>query len=168
MYKRQPSQTQEESRFGIGINSSYGYAISDDLFLGLGIGYSHNTRKVEVTANPTSEFKINRFNIFPYIRYYKGIGKRLAFYVQGEVQYSKATTELNGSDFLDTDGFFVGVRPGLTFMLSKCLGLETSIGALGYTSSNTKNLDNNDDSDTREFNFSLDSTNLIFGLSYYF
>jgi hypothetical protein len=163
-----PSQTQEDNRFGIGINSSYGYAISDDLFLGLGFGYSSNKREVDVTGNPTQEFKNITFRIFPYVRYYKGIGKNLAFFVQGETEYSRNTIEFDGVDTVETDGFSVGVRPGLTYMIRKCLALETTIGAVGYTSSSSKNLQNNDDSDLRGFNFSLNSSDLIFGLSYYF
>lgn len=163
-----PSQTQEDNRFGIGINSSYGYAISENLFLGLGFGYSHSKREVDVTGNPTQELKNMTFRVFPYIRYYQGIGKRLAFFVQGETQYSRNTREIDGVDTIETDSFSVGVRPGLTYMISKCLALETTIGALEYTSSNSENLQNNEGTDTRGFDFSLNSSNLILGLSYYF
>ncbi len=163
-----PSQIQEDNRFGIGVNSSYGYAINDNLFLGLGFGYSHNKREVDVTGNPTQELKNVTFRIFPYLRYYKGIGKHLAFFVQGETEYSRDTIELDGVDTIETDGISVGVRPGLTYMISKCLALETTIGVLGYTSSSSRNLQNNDDSDLRGFSLSLNSSDLVFGLSYYF
>ncbi|WP_298424018.1 outer membrane beta-barrel protein [uncultured Kordia sp.] len=163
-----PSQTQEDKRFGFGVNSSYGYAISDDLFLGLGIGYTHNKREVDVTGDPTQEFTNNSFRVFPYVRYYKGLGKRFAFFVQGEAQYSKTKTKVNGQDTNDTNSFFVGVRPGLTFMVSKCLALETTIGALGYTTATTENTQSNIESDNNSFNLSFNTANLIFGLSYYF
>lgn len=159
---------QEDTRFGIGINSSYAYAISDDLFLGLGLGYSHNKRESDIPGSPVQESTSNTFRVFPYIRYYKGIGKRLAFFVQGEAQFSTGKTKSNGEDFIETDSFFVGVRPGLTFMISKCLALETTIGALGYSTNNLENFQSNVESDASSFDFSLNTSNLIFGLSYYF
>ncbi len=159
---------QEDTRFGIGINSSYGYAISDNLFLGLGLGYTRNKRENDVPGSPVQETISNTFRVFPYARYYKGIGKHLAFFVQGETEYSRDTIELDGVDTIETDGISVGVRPGLTYMISKCLALETTIGVLGYTSSSSRNLQNNDDSDLRGFSLSLNSSDLVFGLSYYF
>lgn len=158
---------QDDTRFGIGINASYAYAINDNLFLGLGLGYTRNKRENDVPGSPVQETISNTFRVFPYIRYYKGIGKRLAFFVQGEAQFSTGKTENNGEDFIETDSFFVGVRPGLTFMISKCLALETTIGALGYTSNNLENLQSNVKSDAGSFDFSLNTSSLIFGLSYY-
>ncbi len=159
---------QEDTRFGIGINSSYGYAISDNLFLGLGLGYTRNKRENDVPGSPVQETISNTFRVFPYARYYKGIGKNLALFVQGEAQFSTSKTENNGEDFIETDSFFIGVRPGITFTISKCLALETSIGALGYTSSNLENFQSNVESDTGSFDFSFNTSNLIFGLMYYF
>jgi len=159
---------QEDSRFGIGINSSYGYAISDDLFLGLGIGYTHNKRENNVPGSPTDGTTSNSLRVFAYIRYYKGIGKRLSFFVQGETQFSKSTNERNGDTTIETDSFFVGVRPGLTFMISNCLALETTIGSLGYSSSNLENKQSNTKSDASNFGLSLNTSNLVFGVSYYF
>ncbi|WP_046755905.1 outer membrane beta-barrel protein [Kordia jejudonensis] len=159
---------QEDSRFGFGINSSYAYAISDDLFIGLGLGYIRNKRENDIPGSPVQETTSDTFRIFPYIRYYKGIGKRLAFFVQGETQFSTGKTKSNGEDFIDTNSFFIGARPGLTYMVSKCLAIETTIGALGYTSEKLENRQNNAESDAKGFNFSLNTSNLVFGLSYYF
>jgi len=53
-------------------------------------------------------------------------------------------------------------------MLNKNLGLETSIGALGYTTTNLEDEANNSEIDFNSFDFSLNSTNLLFGLTYYF
>ena len=78
------TQTQESENFGFSISPSYAYAISNDLFLGLGLGYSNNTRENTLNGVLDSETKANSYNIFPYVRYYKGIGKKLAFYIQGE------------------------------------------------------------------------------------
>ncbi|MBC8754284.1 outer membrane beta-barrel protein [Kordia sp. YSTF-M3] len=162
------TQTQESKNFGFTINSSYAYAISDNLFLGLGLGYANSTRENELNGALDNEAKTNSFEIFPYVRYYKGIGKKLAFFVQGETRYTNSNTEVNNADIANTDTFFFGIRPGLTLLLNKNLALETSIGALGYTTSTSENESNASETSFNNFNLSLNSSNLFFGLSYYF
>ena len=162
------TQTQESENFGFSISPSYAYAISNDLFLGLGLGYSNNTRENTLNGVLDSETKANSYNIFPYVRYYKGIGKKLAFYIQGEARYSYIDSDFNGTNGSTTNRFFVGVRPGITWMLHKNLGLETSIGALGYTTEKVENETTSAEVKTNNFNFSLNSSSLLFGLSYYF
>ena len=53
-------------------------------------------------------------------------------------------------------------------MLNKNLGLETTIGALGYTSGDSENETGSNKSDTKAFNLSLNTSNVFFGLNYYF
>ncbi|WP_298507359.1 outer membrane beta-barrel protein [uncultured Kordia sp.] len=162
------TQNQESKNFGLSINPSYSYAISDDFFLGLGLGYGTNTRENELNGVMESEASTNSFAVFPYVRYYKGIGKKLAFFLHGETRYTYSKNEVNNTNPRTTNSFFFGVRPGFVFMLNKNLGLETSIGALGYTTSNVEDEGNNSESDFNSFNFSLNSSNLLVGLSYYF
>ncbi|QHI37264.1 hypothetical protein IMCC3317_26430 [Kordia antarctica] len=162
------TQTQESKNFGFSISPSYAYAISEDFFLGLGLGYGYNSRENELNGVTDSETKASSYNIFPYVRYYKGIGKKLAFYIQGEARYSYTNFEFNGVDGSTSNRFFIGVRPGITWMLNKNLGLETSIGALGYTTDKVENETTGTDVKTNNINFSLNSSNLLFGLSYYF
>ncbi|MCH2195865.1 hypothetical protein [Kordia sp.] len=75
---------------------------------------------------------------------------------------------MNNAKARTTNSFFFGVRAGFVFMLSKNIGLETSVGALGYTTSNLEDEGNNSESDFNSFDFSLNSSNLLVGLSYYF
>ncbi|WP_046745667.1 outer membrane beta-barrel protein [Kordia zhangzhouensis] len=160
--------TQENDQFGIGFNTLYGYAVKDNLFIGLGVGYSHNKNESSSPGTNTQELTANTFRIFPYVRYYRGIGERLSFFVQGETQFSKGKSEFNTNDDIKTKGWFIGVRPGLTYMFSDKLAIETTIGSLGYTTSNAKNSQNGAESDRDSFGLSLNSSNLVFGLTYYF
>ncbi|MEM6720951.1 MAG: outer membrane beta-barrel protein [Bacteroidota bacterium] len=158
----------EEKISDIGIKTSYGYAISDNLFIGLGVGYQHRNREVELTFAPSQELKINNFNIFPYVRYYKGLGKRLSIFGQGEVQYFREVIKPRGLEELNSNGFFVGIRPGFVFMLSKNIALETTFGAFGYTTTDIDNGESNLQTEVSEFRLSLNFEDLVFGLSYYF
>lgn len=159
----------EVKTFTLSINPSYAYAISDDLFLGIGLGYSHSKRKDGINNNNVDydEITTNSYQVFPFVRYYKGIGKKIAFFIQGEARYSHFDTEVNVIGFSDRDDFFFGIRPGLTVMLNKNLALETSIGGLGYRTGKSKNEANNTKGSYDTFELSLNSSNLFFGLSYY-
>jgi hypothetical protein len=162
------TQTQETTSLGFTINPSYSYAVGDNLFLGLGVGYTYNDREGKINGVVENEANTNSYSIFPFVRYYKGIGKKLALFVQGETRYSYSKTEVNEARPRTTDSFFIGVRPGLVFMLNKNFGLETSIGALGYTTSSIDDEAVGTESDFNRFDFSLSSSNLFFGLNYYF
>jgi hypothetical protein len=162
------TQTQESKNFGFSINSSYAYAISDNLFLGLGLGYSHNKRENDVNGVSENDVTNNSYQVFPYVRYYKGIGKKLAFFIHGETRYTHFENELNALNSGESDNFFFGVRPGLTLMLNKNLALETTIGSLGYSTGKTENETTSVETSFSGFNLSLNSADLFFGLSYYF
>ncbi|MEM6720950.1 MAG: outer membrane beta-barrel protein [Bacteroidota bacterium] len=160
----------EQKQFLFGANTAYGYAINDNFFLGLGLGYVNRDAEFTDTLGSTQDLTSYSFNIFPYVRYYKGLGKHLAIFGQGEVLFSNEKEELNGIDTQKINTFFVGIRPGLTYMLNKNFALEITVGALGYTSRNIDDLSvaNSVDTDTSEFGLSLNFDDLIFGLSYYF
>lgn len=158
----------ETKSFGFRINTSYAYAISNNLFLGLGLGYSKNDFETEFNNVTENEAESTSYQIFPFVRYYKGIGKKLAFFVQGEARYSYIENDINSLRNGEFNDFFFGVRPGITFMLSKNIALETSIGALGYTHSKGENVRSNTESTRNTFAMSLNSSELLFGLNYYF
>jgi hypothetical protein len=143
---------------------SYAYGIKDNLFLGLGFSYIHQTNSQgNSSGNQAVNLVNNSYGVFPYIRYYKGIGKRLALYFQGEIAYRHS----NFSEF-KTNTFTAGLRPGFTFMMSKNLALETSLGFLGYSTSNSENDSDATESDVDQFIVSLNATDLFVGLNYYF
>lgn len=158
----------EENVFLFGVNASYAYAINNNLFIGLGIGYQHRDRDLEITFADSQEVKINNFNIFPYVRYYHGLGKHLAIFGQGQVTYAHEQAITNGQDNIKREAWFVGIRPGFTYLFSKNIALEINIGAVGYTSREIYNPTNDVTTDEREFGASLNFENLIFGLSYFF
>jgi outer membrane protein W len=162
------TESQNSKDLGVSINPSYSYAVSDNLFLGLGVGYTFADNDVTSTFLDDRNTTDSGYSIFPFVRYYKGIGKKLALFVQGEARYDYSKSEFNDTSTDTRSEFFIGVRPGLVFMFSKNFGFETSIGALGYTTVNTEDEGVNQETDIKSFSFSLDSTNLMFGLNYYF
>ncbi|MEM6685565.1 MAG: hypothetical protein AAF617_07180 [Bacteroidota bacterium] len=152
------------SETGLSIRASYAYSVVENLFLGVGLSYQNITRKIENSFGTPDDTSItNGYGVFPFVRYYKGIGKKLALYLQAEasVRYSKIETTKANS-------FSTGLRPGVTFLMNKNLALEASLGFLGYFSNSTDNEESVSESDSDGFQLSLNSSNLLFGLNYYF
>nr|BFF41522.1 hypothetical protein BACY1_33270 [Tenacibaculum mesophilum] len=134
--------------------------------MGLGYGYteseSGNTTNNQVNTT-------NHFRVFPYIKKYFPVGKKLTISLQGEFRYSYSEYEKN--DVLNSNGghtneYFIGVRPGITYFLNKNLALEANIGTLGYNNATQKS-GSPSKRTWSSFNFNINSTDLMFGLSYY-
>ncbi|MEM6720952.1 MAG: outer membrane beta-barrel protein [Bacteroidota bacterium] len=163
------TQNTEISRFDINVNASYSYAISNNFFIGLGLGYSFSDQEQVNRTNQTNvDFSGTTYQIFPYVRYYKGIGKKFGFFIQGETRYSRTINKEDNRDDVTRNGYSVGVRPGLVLMLNKNLALETTIGLLGYSYTDGEDPTNNIETDSSGFSLSLNTSNLFFGVSYYF
>jgi hypothetical protein len=103
----------------------------------------------------------------------------LALYAQGKVGFSRnrfQSYDENTNVLIDentSNTFQMGIRPGITYFMSKNLALETGLGFLGYSKTNSE-LEESDGGTfdwTREssfFSFDLNSSNLFFGLSFYY
>lgn len=168
--------------FLINLSPQLGYAIHKNLVIGLGIGYGYSKNESNAVRDngetSFSESNSESLDLFPFIRLYKPVGNIVFFFIQGEARYSKGWSDsktTNSEPFSgERNEFFIGVRPGFTIFLSKNFALETNIGTLGYTSgsneSDGSNIDlvREQDTDSKVFDFSLNSSNLRFGVSYYF
>lgn len=157
------------------IAPSFGYALKNNLVAGVGLQYIN--QKIEASAtgfDDTANYKStsNSVGLTPYLRGYKGVGKQLALYLQGEVGYKRfwGINEQNGeSENNDSNGnnLFIGVRPGITYFLGKKLAMEVTYGSLGYSFTERKHDDGNY-SKNNSFNLNLNTSDLLFGLAYYF
>lgn len=161
-----------DTRFtGFTINPNVSYAINENLFLGLTLGYNYQKNKYVNSQSDISES--NSFSLGTYIKKYIPITKNFTFNIQGELNYIKTNSSLDNIDDVNSNAFQIGFRPGLTLFLSKNIALETQIGILSYTHSKFERPDYNSQNISYEgtsntFNFNLNSSNLLFGLTYFF
>ncbi|MBO0321359.1 outer membrane beta-barrel protein [Muricauda sp. CAU 1633] len=152
-----------------------GYVFSDNWMLGLKTGYSFSKSDLELIDNGAftgeSEGTGESITVAPYVRRYFGLGNNLLINLQGELEYSASWSEtISDTSERSTgqaDQFAISIRPGITYFVSKNLAFESSFGVLQY---GTYESEQSDGVDTKNsgFNLSLDSSNLFFGLSYYF
>lgn len=165
------SNDQERKTTQFSINPNASYAISENLLLGGIIGYTYN--KAE-SGNPfTPNSTINNYRIGTYLKKYISIINNFAFNVQTELNYIYSKLEFDSDDFGSSNTFDIGFRPGLSLFLNNNFALETQIGFLGYSYSNTNRQNNNVpggivDGSSSSFNFNLNAANLFFGVTYFF
>lgn len=165
------NQTGDLKQFDTSINTSFAYAINDNLFLGIGLGYNYaegeSSRNTQGVISEGS-FASRAYQVFPYIRYYKGIGKKISLFLQGEGRYSYTEGGQHITNPTSTKSIFVGVRPGFVYMLTNSLALESAIGSLGYSNSKSESQQGDAEGKINSFSLSLHMSNIFFGMSYYF
>ncbi|MDC6365494.1 MULTISPECIES: outer membrane beta-barrel protein [Flavobacteriaceae] len=156
--------TVESDRTTISLFPRVGYAFDDNWMVGLKTGYGYS--RFENENNGNFEGKGESITVAPYARRYFGVGNKLLFYLQGELGYTGSWSESFGDmtprSTSSADEFYVAFRPGVTFFVSNRLAFESSIGALRYSTIKR------DRFRSKTFELNLDSSNLLFGLSYYF
>ncbi len=163
----------DADRFSVGFFPRMGYAFSENWMVGLRTGYNRTKVENDLAQQPNfnqSESKTEVFTFAPYVRKYYGLGKNLLFYAQGEAGYvgswSENITNQTNRSTTESDQFYVAFRPGITFFVSQKLALESSFGILQYSSNKIES--NGAETTSNGFDLGLDSSNILFGLSYYF
>ncbi len=150
--------------FNFNLSPKIGYTINDNLIIGLGVGYGYSK------SESGSEIgKGNSYQIFPYVKKHFPLGKKLTISLQGEFNYSYSdySSNINSIPYeRSSNQYFIGIKPGITYFLNKNIALEANIGSLGYSKTN-QDENNLPDRESDSFQFNINSTDLMFGLSYY-
>ena len=134
-----------------------GYFVSENIALGLGLGYS--TSSVQVTEN-ADESKVNTIAAQAFGRYYFTPASQFSVFGQLSVEYASVDF-----DPVKVNGFGVALAPGVNYFLSKNFALEASWGVLSYASAKA---DVTGAESSTDFNLGLDLDNINLGLVYKF
>jgi Outer membrane protein beta-barrel domain len=169
------NSTKNETYFSF--NPSMGYAIKNNLMIGMGLGYGYGNNNLAFSDSSNRSFNNNskKYSVFGYIKKYIPVGDKFSLNFKGELNFSKSKNNRNSvrnnlfeiQDDDTTNSVSIGISPGITYFLSKHFALESKIGLLGYTYSKTKGIGSLEGNSNR-FNFSLNSAQLFFGISYYY
>lgn len=149
---------------------SVGYAIADNLVIGVAISYLYAKRPL---SEGISGFNIeDRFvGIEPYLIKYFNITNKLLFDIECFLGYSIGKIE--GVDFAykaDSTLFSIGLRPGITYSVYEKLALKLSLGNIGYSKFKIEGTSDAFDIDETQDNFGLNfnTSNLSVGIIYLF
>lgn len=129
-----------------------GYKLSDRWSIGTTLGYEHAYTKGE---------KVNGVVVSPYARYNAVSLGRVTFFVDGGFGFS--TFKVKGADS-SSNGWQVGVSPGLSVALTDRLNFISHVGFLGWRDSDDGASSFGGDG----FGFSLSGNDLTFGINYNF
>jgi len=164
-----------------------GAFVAPNLAVGTGIGFTYNKREYDITYSSGSfssifnyEGKTNAIIVAPFVRKYWTLSDKLYFFGQLEVpmEFGKINRDLVAT-YIDQYGITqrplsverkytslgVNVKPGLDYFITKNWSVEATIGAFGYQNLRYKNEEN---TDLKNNNFSLNLSSVTFGVKYVF
>ena len=171
-YKQSPDIIFKSSNSNFNINPKAGYFIADNIALGLGINYSRYLSKSKVNGIEEQEaYKNNSFGISPFGRYYKMLGDRAGFFGQLTVSFGSGKDESGDFTTRKYTSVGAGVAPGFVFFATPKIGIETTIGNLGYSYYKNKyyspTQNNLTENNTNEFAAGVNASNIFLGINFY-
>ncbi len=161
--KSNNGQIVTNNSFGSNFKLQVGNAIQDNLVLGLGIESIGNTIYSSKAIN--SELGVGYYT---YFKKYFPINKRLSFHLQGELRYANIKEGIKSEGIFNTQNrlnrYSIGLRPGITYFLSKNIALQANLGFIGYTRNDYTSIEKTSNS----FDFDFSPLNFSFGILFNF
>lgn len=179
------SNSSENKRFSINISPNVGYVINDKVALGFSLNYGQYNNKYDNISNSvTSNIKSHGANYGGslFALYYKPLTEKLFFTLHSSLgyNYGNSKTEIHYNNsitgyYIDlqkskTNNYALNISPGFEYFLTPRLGLNTSLGSLGYSFISTNNnngVKENSNSFSLNF-FPVRLSDLSIGIRYYF
>ena len=169
----------------------FGYFVSKNLAVGLGIGFAkektttsnYNNMYYPGTYTVFQESKQQNFNIGPFVRYYIDVVEKFKFFGQlntqvgfGKVDQTLQYGTFTGSSyFINTNEsgykttiYSAAINPGFAFFPSKRWAIEFSFPLLSYTKIKPKKQVNSAYPSLEAFSFATDSFNPSIGFNFHF
>ncbi len=140
------------------VSPRVGYFVAENIAIGARLGYT--TRSQENGAG--GEVDTNTFNVGGFGRYYFTPASKFSIFGEFGLDYFSSKVDVGAGD-ATTDGFGVGVGPGVSYFLGSNFAIEAFWGALAYASSNPEQGESTDN-----FSIGLDLNDINLGLVYKF
>lgn len=171
----------ETKDFQFTVRPSYGYFIKDNIAIGL-LGSYHTQRfqSTDSTDDIVSKHHSTGWTAGPFVRYYKFFGTEGKFAMYGELRgtYNSGRTRNENPAPVTNEnrtGFSIGIKPGLTYMFHEKLGIDFSIGDIGYSRSEEEiismdangSITNTHTRDANSFSFNLNLLRPSLGVLFY-
>jgi len=171
----------QSSTIKLGGNLTFGKMVSNKWGLLLNAGYtsSNSTTPVIVgQGNSATLYNLNSFEsdftLAPSVRYYKFVSEGYYLFVQTAAQFTFGTLALDEFDksgglvhySFNTNGFGMGLSPGLTYFMTKKLSTEIAIGVIGFSTYSGKD-DKGNTTQTTVFQSLFYQNSVSLGFVYY-
>jgi hypothetical protein len=126
----------ESKTTNFNISPTVGYFVANRVAVGSSVGYIYSLSKY----NSDMLVRGMGFSVAPFVRYYKLLGDKAAIFGSASVNYARYTAKGSNvhQDFTktpykrtDTD-YGAAFTPGLTYFVSSKIGLEATLGSIGF------------------------------------
>lgn len=178
-------QVVDQDKYNYRIIGNGGYAIKDNMTLGLSAGYGRSGEEItyvgENDENISSKKLQHGFSIAPNMRNYIPIGKgQLQILVQTELGFTfgESLQRIFLPDDIDKVEsnlfeFELGVSPGLILFFDKHWAFETTVGIAGFSTRIEEETTNNDEDNKQKIvetniDLRINLLQLNLGVAYYF
>lgn len=154
------------------LNLAGGFLLQDNVEAGFLLGYSGD-RRISEQGNSAFEDRAGIFSIGPYARLYNPITDVVGLFGQASlsVGFGGGRFEVNNGPATKKriSSFEVGIQPGVILMVNENLGLEATIGRLGYSQNASGEKDNYEGTRVvnSSFRASVDLRSVSFGFRLY-
>lgn len=165
----------DDTNFNLSIAPKVGYFLKDNFALGLGFKYGYSefeSDNVSESIIRTHLTKSNSYGVFPYIKKFFPIGKKLSLHLAAETGFLFGNTRNENSADIDgningnssVQNFSINISPGINYRLNNKILVQANFGSLGYN--NIKEEFRDSESRTTNFlGFNLSSSSFSFGFS---
>lgn len=137
---------------------SFGYFVSDNLAVGSGLSFTHNS-----TSNGTNQSTDNSFGLSPFVRYYKFTSnEKFAFFAQAIVGLTSYRNE-TGTSVTKGSRVSLNIAPGFSYFFTNHWAMDLSLSGFSIFGNNPNGNGNN--SSTVQLDLSLSPS---IGLRYHF
>jgi hypothetical protein len=153
------AKTGSASTSNYAISPNYGYFVTNNIAVGVGLGFGGSTAK---NAAGVKTVDASALSAGVFARYYTTPAKAFSFFGNLGVNYTSGTDKIPATD-VKTTGFGIAIAPGISYFVSNRLAIESTIGSLGYSTSKT---DVTGAVSTNNLGLNLNLSSISFGLVY--
>lgn len=146
---------------GFSILPSVGVFVSDNVAVGLGIGYAWNQED-----DGTEKAKLGQFVAAPYARLYKGDGD-FKFFGQVSVPMAWGNSKVDDTKISKSEHYGVELAPGFAYFPTDKIGIEFSVRGLYYQNASTTP-EGGSKTSTNSFGLNANSLAPKIGVQFYF
>lgn len=158
--KSDVSGAEESTSFNI--TPKAGYFVSDNIVIGLGLGYEYEKSATDVKADYVS--------VAPFGRYYKSLSDQFKFF--GELSVPLEFGSFKAGDVKTGESTSIGVAlaPGFAFFPTKKIGIELAFSGLSYENYQREDADGDkiDGASGNSFNIGANFFAPRLGVSFHF
>jgi outer membrane immunogenic protein len=169
-----PPSTLNAKTSAFSIQPRIGFFTSDKMVLGVGVGYNYSKTKYDYGSSPSNTNRTYTYSITPFVRRYFSLGDKVAFFLDGRLNFGFGNTNYTNSTYnpntglvepgtFDSNNFTSGlsVKPGVAFFISEKWSAEATFATIGFDYNKAKA------SHSDSYNFATNINSLAFGLTYY-